>query len=134
MKKIDIACIIDDDPIFVFGTKKIMNIANFCESIMVFHNGEEAINHLKPIIESGSPSIPDLILLDLNMPIMDGWQFLDEFIKVYCDRKITIFIVSSSIDPADVERAKKYDRVSNYLVKPIKADNLKEILEKFETS
>lgn len=129
MKKIDIACIIDDDPIFVFGTKKIMELANFCESFMVFPNGEEAINNLKPIVEAGGPSIPDVILLDLNMPIMDGWQFLDEFTKIPCQKKIIIYIVTSSINPEDMEKAKRYDRISNYLVKPISVENLKGILE-----
>ena len=128
MKKVDIACIIDDDPIFVFGTKKIMQLADFCTNFMVFHNGEEAINHLKPIIESNEPSLPDVILLDLNMPIMDEWQFLDEFIKIPCKKKIIIYIVTSSIDPQDLARAKEYDNISNYLIKPISAQKLQELL------
>lgn len=130
MKKVDIACIIDDDPIFVFGTKKIMELANFCENFMVFHNGEEALNHLQPIIEVGRESIPDVILLDLNMPIMDGWEFLDEFTRIPCKKQIVIYIVTSSVDPADVERAKTYDKVSNYLVKPISSRKLQQILSK----
>ncbi|TBW25779.1 response regulator [Gramella sp. KN1008] len=129
MKKIDIACIIDDDPIFVFGTKRIMELANFCENFTVFPNGEEAINHLKPIMEAGGPSIPDVILLDLNMPIMDGWQFLDEFTSIPTKKKIIIYIVTSSINPEDMEKAKKYDSISNYLVKPISVEDLKDILE-----
>lgn len=128
MKKIDIACIIDDDPIFVFGTTKIMKLANFCNSFMVFQNGEEAINNLRPIIEANDTSLPDVILLDLNMPVMDGWEFLDEFVKIPCEKEITIYIVTSSIDPQDMEKAKDYDKISNYLVKPITADKLQEIL------
>lgn len=128
MKKVDIACIIDDDPIFVFGTKKILELANFCNSFMVFQNGEEALNNLKPIVESGGPSIPDIILLDLNMPIMDGWQFLEEFTKIPSKQQILIYIVTSSINPEDIEKAKTYDKVSNYLVKPITVQRLKEIL------
>lgn len=128
MKKIDIACIIDDDPIFVFGTKKIMELADFCNNFMVFHDGEEALNHLQPIIEMGKESIPDVILLDLNMPIMDGWEFLDEFTKISCKKQIVIYIVTSSVDPADVERAKTYDKITNYLVKPISSKKLQEIL------
>jgi CheY-like chemotaxis protein len=127
MKKIDIACIIDDDPIFIFGTKKIMQIANFCESFMIFHNGKQAYDKLKIIIENGS-QLPDLILLDLNMPIWDGWQFLDEFVKIPNEKSITIYIITSSVDPADVIRAKSYDMVSNYIVKPITMVELKQIL------
>lgn len=129
--KIDIACIIDDDPVFVFGTKKIMELANFSSSIMVFHNGHEALHNLKPIIEKGE-NIPEVILLDLNMPIMDGWEFLDEFIDIPTSKQITIYIVTSSVDPADSKRAEKYDNVSNYLVKPIRSEDLKSILENFK--
>ena len=132
MRKVDIACIIDDDPIFVFGTKKIMKLANFCNGFMVFHNGEEALDHLKPIIESNNDSLPDVILLDLNMPVMDGWEFLDEFVKIPCEKEITIYIVTSSIDPMDMDRAKDYDNISNYLIKPISAQRLQEILSASE--
>lgn len=127
MKKIDIACIIDDDPIFVFGAKKIMQYADFCSAYMIFHNGEEALTNLKSIIKAGE-KLPDIILLDLNMPIMDGWEFLDEFTKIKTTKKITIYIITSSVDPADVDKAKEYDNVNNYLVKPITLEALKQIL------
>ena len=127
MPKFDTVCIIDDDPIFVFGTKRIMEIADFCQSFMIFRNGKEAFDNLKSIIITNQ-KLPDLILLDLNMPIWDGWTFLDEFVKIPCKNPITIYIMTSSIDPADVERAKTYDAVSNYLVKPITLDELKSII------
>lgn len=128
MKKIDIACIIDDDPIFVFGTKRLMQLANFCNGFLVFKNGKEAYDNLKAMIIAGE-KLPDLILLDLNMPIWDGWQFLDEFIQIPIENTVTIFIVTSSIDPEDITRAKSYEIVSNYLVKPIKMDDLKKLME-----
>jgi len=127
MRKINIACIIDDDPIFVFGTKRIMQLSNFCDTIIVYENGKDAHDSLKAIIVAKEPQ-PDIILLDLNMPIWDGWQFLDEFIKIPNDHSITIYIITSSVDPADVEKAKKYDAVSNYIVKPITTAELKNIL------
>jgi CheY-like chemotaxis protein len=126
MKKIDIACIIDDDPIFVFATKRMMELTNFCNGFLIYNNGQEAINQLRPIIESGKA--PDIILLDLNMPIMDGWEFLDEFSTIQSSKPITIYIVSSSIDPADMLRAHEYDTIGNYYVKPISQDDLLEIL------
>ncbi len=95
---------------------------------MVFNNGKDALDSLSPLVVSGE-NVPDVILLDLNMPIMDGWQFLDEFIKIKTNKKILIYIVSSSIDPADTEKAKKYESVSNFIVKPITVDNLKNILQ-----
>ena len=66
------------------------------------------------------------------MPIMDRWQFLDEFIKVPSSKKVIIYIVTSSVDPDDVERAKSYGEVDNYLIKPIKADQLMELMNNFQ--
>lgn len=128
MKKIDVACIIDDDPIFVFATKKLMQLTEFCNSFMVFHNGEEAINHLQPLLKAGE-KIPDIILLDLNMPVMDGWQFLDAFIEIPCSKTITIYIVSSSKNPSDFERARQYGQVNNYIIKPVTPEMLRTIIE-----
>jgi CheY-like chemotaxis protein len=130
MKKIDIACIIDDDPIFVYGAEALMQLTNFCNSLMVFHNGDEALRNLKILI-SANDKLPDVILLDLNMPVMDGWEFLDEFTKIPVNKEIIIYIVSSSIDPTDLDKAKTYSEVSNYIVKPVTTDTLEEILNSF---
>lgn len=131
MRKIDLACIIDDDPIFIFGIKKMMELVDFCNAFMIYKNGQEALNNLKAIVSSGE-QIPDVILLDLNMPIVDGWQFLDEFIKIPSSKEIVIYIVSSSIDPKDILKAKSYNYVKNYVVKPIKTKDLKNILADFQ--
>lgn len=127
MKKIEIACIIDDDPIYIFCTKRIMVLADFCESFMVFHNGKEALDRLTSVIKA-KENLPEIILLDLNMPVMDGWEFLEEFTKIPCDQKITIYIVTSSIDPEDVVRGQQYEAISNYIVKPVTIESLKDIL------
>ncbi|SDB19314.1 Response regulator receiver domain-containing protein [Flavobacteriaceae bacterium MAR_2010_188] len=118
MTKIDSVCIIDDDPIFVYGARKLMEISNFCDNVLIFRNGLDALEHFKPIIER-KEKLPQVILLDINMPIMDGWQFLDEFVKIYTDIPSTINIVSSYIDPRDKAKAKRYSEVSSYIVKPI---------------
>ena len=130
MKKIDLACIIDDDPIFVFGAKKIMEYANFCSGFMIFRNGKEALDTLLPRIKSNE-NLPDIILLDINMPVMDGWQFLDEFTNTAPKKAITIYMVTSSIDPEDVKKAQKYSQISNYIVKPLTRKKLEEILNDF---
>ena len=128
MMQIDSTCLIDDDPIFVFAVKRILKSSHLSENISIYNNGKDAINGLKQIIDSGK-TIPNLILLDLNMPIMDGWQFLDEFIKLKLSQKVTIYIVSSSIDPADFNRAKNYEQVSDFIVKPITRKLLLEIIK-----
>lgn len=127
MKKLDIACIIDDDKIFTYVLTKQMKVVDFCENLLVFHNGLDAVKYLKPILESPEV-LPDVILLDLNMPIMDGWQFLDEFVKFKVTKKITVYIVSSSIDVADHAKAATYKAISNFYIKPISRENLEEML------
>lgn len=132
MSKIEIACIIDDDPIFIFGAKRMMELTDFCRTFLIFKNGQEALNALTTMIQSGE-NIPDVIFLDINMPIMDGWQFLDEFIKIKNDHKTIIYIVSSSIDPMDRNKVRDYENVSNYIVKPISLETFEQISQEIIT-
>ncbi|WP_336066117.1 response regulator [Mesoflavibacter sp. CH_XMU1404-2] len=128
MKKIKLTYLIDDDEIYIFTTKKLINKIDFCEEVAVFQNGKEAIEAIKFTLRNKN-ELPDVILLDLNMPIMDGWQFLDEFIRIKSEKQIKIYIVSSSVDPSDIERANTYNMVSNYIIKPISREKLHEITE-----
>lgn len=130
MNKIGTACIIDDDPIFIFGVKRMMHLSNFCKDFIVFHNGKLAIEALEEQLENGQ-ELPDIILLDLNMPVMDGWQFLDRFVKIPTNKSVAIYIVTSSINNEDLDKAKTYTAVSNYVVKPISIEKLQEILIDF---
>lgn len=130
MKKIETACIIDDDPIFIYGTKRLMTEIEFCETILVFENGQDAIDGLQNIMAS-SDKLPSVIFLDLNMPIMNGWEFLEHFEKITNDnrKKTAIYIISSSVDPRDLERIKNYQVVNSYILKPISKEDLNSVLE-----
>ncbi|UJH66082.1 response regulator [Allomuricauda sp. SCSIO 65647] len=130
MKRIKRACVIDDDPIYTYWAKKIMGELKFSESILVFENGYDAIKGLKEITEKGE-KLPEVILLDLNMPIMDGWDFLEDFIKLphHNEDKVYVYIVSSSIAQRDLERAKDFDIVHNYILKPLTIKKLDGILK-----
>lgn len=128
MKKIDIVCIIDDDPVHIFVTRKVLELGELCESIMVFRNGLEAFDRLKAICINGE-ILPDVILLDLNMPIWDGWDFLDAFTQIPIKKKIVIYIVTSSNNPEDTRRASTYQEVSKFIVKPISIEKLKSELK-----
>lgn len=133
MKKLDRACLIDDDKIFTYLVSKQMKLVNFCESLLIFNDGDEALKSLRKIMETPD-HLPSVILLDINMPVLDGWQFLDEFIKFKIARKVTVYILSSSIDQADYIKANTYKEVSNFYVKPITNENLAEMLDDMERS
>ncbi|PLB17916.1 MAG: Two-component response regulator [Flavobacteriaceae bacterium FS1-H7996/R] len=76
-------------------------------------------------------ALPDVILLDLNMPVMDGWEFLEEFIslKPKLEKKIPIYIVSSSNDPADIMKAKSISEVTDFIIKPVTEAKFVEMIQ-----
>jgi len=129
MNKFNMACIIDDDPAFTFLTKEIMEMTDFCTDLLVYKNGQEAISGLTKIIKSGE-ILPDVILLDLNMPVMNGWEFLDEFSDTLNEKGVTIFIVTSSVNPTDYEKANNYQSVTDYVEKPVTEESLLEITKR----
>ncbi len=132
-QKVELACIIDDDKIYVNLVRKIIEIKKLSENLLIFKNGKEALDHFKLIMENMTEDkLPDIIFLDLNMPVMDGWEFLSEFIKIKnnFDKKITLYVVSSSIDPRDLERAKSFNMVTDYLIKPIELKKFERIFDK----
>ena len=131
MKKINLACLIEDDPIHIFLSKKYLEMTGRIENIMICQNGKEAYDKLQAIFTSGE-ILPELILLDLNMPIWDGWQFLEKFKDIPIQSKITIYILTSSINEADREKARQFNNVNNYVVKPIKLETLIDLLDEMD--
>ncbi len=133
MAKFKNSCIIDDDPISVFGIKRSMKETNFSDNVVVYTNGQDALDGLTKMIDEGK-KLPSIIFLDLNMPIMDGWEFLDDFIKIPNTNtdKVIIFIVSSSMDPRDIIKAKNYNMVNNYILKPILRKDLVRLMSELD--
>jgi CheY-like chemotaxis protein len=114
---------IDDDPIALMLLKKVINKAQFSKEIITAQNGEEALDFFKSQKKTppNSISLPQLIFLDLNMPVMAGWEFLDHFNTAeYLNfNKIKVIVLSSSIDPEDINKSKTYPIVIDFLAKPI---------------
>ncbi|WP_026914775.1 response regulator [Christiangramia portivictoriae] len=133
-QKVELACIIDDDKIYVNLVKKIIEIKKLSENLLIYKNGKEALDYFKDSMSSATDEdlIPDIIFLDLNMPVMDGWEFLNEFLKIKnnLNKKITLYVVSSSIDPRDLERVKSFNMVTDYLIKPIELKKFQKIFDK----
>lgn len=133
---VKLTCIIDDDKIYITLFKKIIETKNLCKNIIVFNNGKESIDYFEAaLLNANEEDIPDLIFLDLNMPIMDGWQFLERFnkIKNQFKKTITLYVVSSSINPVDIKRSKLLPNVENYLIKPTTPKKLEMIFKKTNT-
>jgi response regulator RpfG family c-di-GMP phosphodiesterase len=128
-RKIQMSCLIDDDKIYLFSVRKLIEHYKLCEKIIEFNNGLDALTYFQNVQENDS--IPDIIFLDINMPIMNGWEFLEEFIKIKpnISKPVTIYMVSSSIDSRDMEKALSFSAVSNYLIKPASIKQLKDIFE-----
>lgn len=130
MPEIKIACVVDDDPLYNFGIKKLFEYSSFSEDNLFYKNGQEAIEGLSEMVEKGL-TLPNVILLDINMPIMNGWQFLEEFKNREMDiYGIRIFVVSSSINQDEIDRANAYKYVNGYIFKPLTMDKIKELKEK----
>lgn len=131
MTRIKTLALVDDDDTFVFLTTIAIEQTNLVDLIKVFENGLDALNFLKEN-KNNVEALPEIILLDLSMPIMNGWQFLEEYVKLnpIIGKKITIYICSSSISPNDITRAKAISEVSDYIIKPITKDKLIDLIKK----
>lgn len=122
--------IIDDDKLYQFGMKRMMHHLSVDADIKQFYNGLEAIEYLQQNKDKKN-NLPDIIFLDINMPVMNGWQFLDSFISLHLhpEKQITIYMITSSVDNAEILKAASYKEIKNYIIKPIAFDSLKEIFK-----
>lgn len=126
-EKIDLAYIIDDD----FTTIELVRMNNdrfgFCERLVSFTDPVLANQTLNEAINKGI-DVPQMILLDINMPVMDAWDFLDKMNDVLMGAGVSVFILSSSINPEDMEKSKQYSSVLKYILKPLSLDKIGTIL------
>jgi CheY-like chemotaxis protein len=119
-ENIKLACLIDDDLVHAFVVEKMLAKTPNCKNLLVFPDGSPAIDYFKSVA-TDADKLPDIVFLDINMPVIDGWAFLDEFAKIRhtLAKKISIYMLSSSVNPLDMEKAKTYTDVSEYISKPI---------------
>ncbi|PJJ07159.1 CheY-like chemotaxis protein [Flavobacterium sp. 1] len=127
---LDLIMCVDDDPITLMLFKKIVEKASFAKEIVNAMNGEEAITFINAIATEDIK--PQLIFLDLNMPVMGGWEFLDLFNNshYYNSNNTKVIILTSTIDPEDIKKSKSYSNVIEFLSKPITVEMLNYLTSK----
>ena len=115
--------LVDDDETSNFLNELLIKGMDIVEEVSIASNGQEALSYL----ENERGSFPQLIFLDLNMPVMDGFEFLEAFEKAHTT-KVPVFILTSSNNFKDYERAKQFD-VAGYLIKPLTEEKIKGVLK-----
>lgn len=118
--------IVDDDKLTQLIHKKVLERAAIADNPEVFSDGEKALNFLT---SNYCRNTRYLILLDINMPVMDGWQFLEEISERFSASNIHVVMVSSSVYGSDRARASTYKPVLNFMEKPLSADALQRVKE-----
>ena len=120
MKTYRACLLIDDNPLDNYINTKIISRSNFATEILAIESPEEALELLR-----AGKFRPEIIFLDIRMPVMDGFDFLDEYEKLDIDKDhIEIVMLTSSINPGDMERAKHYKHVRKYITKTLTPDIL----------
>lgn len=136
MKKVNCILLIDDNPADNEFHKIIIEEAGICNHIKIALNGVEALEYLRKSGEAGGEGglpKPNIIFLDINMPLMNGFEFLEEYKKL--DEKIksdlVIVMLTTSLNPDDAKKAKEDSQVNEFQNKPLTIESLQEIIKKY---
>ena len=130
MVQLESVLLVDDDKITNFLNQRLIEKLSVTKSVKVVCNGKEALEYF----QKNSSILPDLILLDINMPVMDGFEFVDNFKTLGLDKKIVIVMLTTSSNEKDIERIAKNNLVSGYINKPLTNEKLTDTLTKYFNS
>ncbi len=119
--------IIDDDEINIFIINKIVEKTGFDINLVARSNGHQGIEYLKECMEQGQ-ALPRLFLIDINMPVMNGWEFIEAYEKMGIQQPVDMYILSSSVYENDIEKSKSYDIVKGFISKPLSMERLTELI------
>jgi CheY-like chemotaxis protein len=128
---IPVAMSIDDDPIVLMLNDLILKEQSFCNQLIQLNKAELALDYFRK--QANLPeldwSLPAIIFLDINMPLMDGWKFIEIFTKEFVQfhEKVKVVVLSSSVNPADLELASNHPLVINFIPKPIGETELEQL-------
>lgn len=128
MPKHKTVLLVDDNEINNLLHERLIEMSDFGESVVVQQSAIEALDYLRTVVDDPD-KIPDIIFLDIRMPVMDGFGFLDEFknLQESIVNKSKVILLSSTLDPGDNAKAKEYPHVIKMLLKPLTVDQLSSI-------
>jgi CheY-like chemotaxis protein len=131
-KKLNCILLIDDDKATNFINERVIKKLDCTKRIVTVYNGAEALEFLS-IEENGNLLQPDLIFLDINMPVMDGWEFLEHYRKLHEDKKakVVLLMLTTSLNPDDVKKANKIQEVKGFKNKPLTIEMMQDILKAY---
>lgn len=132
MQKFSCVLLVDDDQTTNYLNRLLLNRLGVAEKILVAHNGREAIDALSTHCQVGAGSdCPTLILLDVNMPVMNGFEFLEAYARLPAVQRqaMVVVMLTTSLHPQDIERARQLE-VADFLAKPLTSKHMTEVLSK----
>jgi CheY-like chemotaxis protein len=134
MEKIRQVIVIDDDPINNIIFQKLSEISDFASDILTFISAVDGLDYLQKL-EGEQQSPPDIIFLDIRMPIVSGWEFLERLEKINQNgyfSDLSVYMLTSSSEQSDINKAKNFRMVTDYIVKPLSTETLARIKEKHQ--
>jgi CheY-like chemotaxis protein len=130
MKTLETILLIEDDDTINFYNEFVIKEMGVSNDVQIAINGRMALDYLDQRVSAGQP-LPELIFLDINMPVMNGFEFIEEYERRGWKEATLIVMLTTSLHPNDVARAKQYESIAEYLHKPLMEDSLKGIVGRY---
>ena len=117
--------VVDDDDVNLYIMTRLVERTAYKTNMITKTDGNSGIDYLQELIDNKEP-LPTLILVDINMPVSDGWEFLDKYKQLAIEQNIDVYILTSSVFDIDIERSKDYEFLAGFISKPITVEKLDE--------